>query len=95
MATDSTYNLKRDLPGVLHAAIDGGGCRSCNRPTQHPVYGHDGYCPVPALFTVCLVLCTTKWHGDMVEVADWMTPMVRSAYENAKRNDFLKEHMGD
>lgn len=50
MATTADYNLRYMLPGVLSASFDALGCRSCRRQTHDPVVGHDGFCPVPALY---------------------------------------------
>ena len=46
------YNHATMFEGVKNVWCDGLGCHWCGRPTRDPLKGHDGFCPVPAMFTL-------------------------------------------
>ena len=46
------YNHETMFEGVKNAWCDGGGCHWCGRDTRDPMKGHDGFCPVPAMFAL-------------------------------------------
>lgn len=70
-----TYDLEKSLPGVLNAWHDAAGCRSCGRKTHDPLTGHDGYCPVPAMFSL-------RAENDALRVQNAKYHANSDAYEN-------------
>lgn len=44
------YDHATMFEGVKGVWCDGGGCHWCGRDTRDPLKGHDGFCPVPAMF---------------------------------------------
>ena len=64
----STYDA-RLLPGVMQMWHDGFGCNSCTRDTKDPIEGHDGMCPVPALFASQAELASARQRIAELEEA--------------------------
>jgi len=70
ITTNPEYDLEKMLPGVLNACIDGGGCRWCMRQTHDKFIGHDGHCPVPALFKLVELHGTRAQKGKEIHMDD-------------------------
>ena len=47
-----SHDHERMLQGVEDNWYDALGCRSCQRQTSDPLSGHDGFCPIPVMFTL-------------------------------------------